>query len=67
VLLSLIKILLLWWIIATVVKWYRHLGSRGERKTDDNGSDVSGKRSEYPGRIVDAEFEEIDDKKRSPS
>ena len=66
-LLSLIKILLLWWIIVTVVKWYRQLGTRGERKTDDDGSDVSGKRSEYSGKIVDAEFEEIDDTKRSPS
>lgn len=66
-LLSLIKILLLWWIIITVVKWYRQLGTRGEHKTDDDGSDASGKRSEYPGKIVDAEFEEIDDTKRSPS
>jgi hypothetical protein len=67
VLLGLLKILLIWWIILTVVKWYRRIAPGGERKTVADRQPPSENHTEYPGNIVDAEFEEIDDKKNTSS
>jgi hypothetical protein len=67
VLLGLLKIILLWWIILTVVKWYRRIAPGGERRTVADRHPSSESHAECPGNIVDAEFEEIDDTKNTSS
>ena len=83
-LINLLKLILLWWIISVVVRWYRRrFSERGPRKSKDLWGDkndtapkdpgsplvrsTSGVEMVYSGKIEDAEFEEIDDRKRKSS
>ena len=61
---TLLRILLIWWLISAVIKWISHMiSSKKEHET------FTGKTKEtetfsgahYSGEIEDAEFEEIDD------
>ena len=56
-----IKIMLFLWIAATVVRWYkRSVSSRAERRQTAEHHAASAHRAPHSGRIVDADFEEMD-------
>lgn len=81
-LINLLKLILLWWIISVVVRWYRRMqaeraGRQEVPPQDDHPgtSDrvYSGKRGPHKSedlwgyKIEDAEFEDIDDRNRKSS
>lgn len=58
---GLIKIALFLWIAATVYGWYkRSVASRAERRRAAEHHSASNPRVPHSGRIVDAEFEDMD-------
>jgi hypothetical protein len=64
-LLGIIKIILLWWIITVVIRWYRRLQSdKSNRQSfQQNGNNDIPKDQVFTGKIEDAEFEDLDDRK----
>jgi len=68
-LIGIIKIILLWWIITVVVRWYRRIrAEKADRPsvTQSGGNEIPKDRV-YSGKIEDAEFEDIDDRNRKSS
>ncbi len=61
--LGLIKVILIAWIAIVVVRWYRRLDA-GKR---NSGADTPqpAPRIDHAGRIEDAEFEDMDDNRRT--
>ena len=58
---SFIKVVLILWIAATVYRWYKKsIANRAERKRTAEQYSPSNPRVPHSGRIVDADFEEMD-------
>ncbi|MDP2983517.1 MAG: hypothetical protein Q8O92_09350 [Candidatus Latescibacter sp.] len=66
---SLLKLILLWWIISVVVRWYRRMqAERAGRQEVPPQDDHPGTSDRvYSGKIEDAEFEDIDERNRNSS
>lgn len=67
-LIGFIKLILLWWIITVVARWYRRIQSEKSNRQSfqQKGSNDTPKDQMYSGKIEDAEFEDIDDRNRGP-